>query len=103
MVKYSTVKKKLKFDVEKTTENGLAHLTHYFQNPVNGVSQHYIKPATEYLSQLSDVLQLVEEPQMQQLLPMKFDVPFPPPTEYNWIIGVVIFSVSKNIPVVSRV
>lgn len=84
MVKYSTVKKKLKFDVEKTTDNGLAHLTHYFQNHVNGVSQHYIKPATEYLSQLSDVLQLVEEPQMQQLLPMKFDVPFPPPTEYDF-------------------
>jgi len=84
MVKYSTVKKKLKIEVERTTDNGLAHLTHYFQNHVNGVSQHYIKPATEYLSQLSDELQLVEEPQMQQLLPMKFDVPFPPPTEYDF-------------------
>jgi DNA (cytosine-5)-methyltransferase 1 len=29
-------------------------------------------------------LQLVEEPQMQQLLPMKFDVPFPPPTVYDF-------------------
>ncbi|MCF8246902.1 MAG: DNA (cytosine-5-)-methyltransferase [Saprospiraceae bacterium] len=84
MVKYSTVKKRLKIEVERTTANGLAHLTHYFQNHVNGVSQHYIKPATEYLSQLSDELQLVEEPQMQQLLPMKFDVPFPPPTEYDF-------------------
>ncbi len=84
MVKYSTVKKKLKIEVERTTDNGLAHLTHYFQNHVNGVSQHYKKPATEYLSQLSEELQLVEEPQMQQLLPMKFDVPFPPPTEYDF-------------------
>ncbi len=67
MVKYSTVKKKLKIEVERTTDNGLAHLTHYFQNHVNGVSQHYKKPATEYLSQLSEELQLVEEPQMQQL------------------------------------
>ena len=84
MVKYSTVKKKLKIEVERTTDNGLAHLTHYFQNHVNGVSQHYKKPATEYLSQLSEELQLVEEPQMQQLLPMKFDVPFPPPIEYDF-------------------
>lgn len=84
MVKYSTVKKKLKIEVERTTDNGLAHLTHYFQNHVNGVSQHYKKPATEYLSQLSEELQLVEEPQMQQLLPLKFDVPFPPPTEYDF-------------------
>jgi DNA (cytosine-5)-methyltransferase 1 len=84
MVKYSTVKKKLKIEVERTTDNGLAHLTHYFQNHVNGVSQHYKKPATEYLSQLSEELHLVEEPQMQQLLPMKFDVPFPPPTEYDF-------------------
>lgn len=84
MVKYSTIKKKLKIEVERTTDNGLAHLTHYFQNHVNGVSQHYKKPATEYLSQLSEELQLVEEPQMQQLLPMKFDVPFPPPTEYDF-------------------
>lgn len=84
MVKYSTVKKKLKIEVERTTDNGLAHLTHYFQNHVNGVSQHYKKTAIEYLSQLSDELQLVKEPQMQQLLPMKFDVPFPPPTEYDF-------------------
>jgi DNA (cytosine-5)-methyltransferase 1 len=84
MVKYSTVKKKLKIEVERTTDNGLAHLTHYFQNHVNGVSQHYKKTAIEYLSQLSDDLQLVKEPQMQQLLPMKFDVPFPPPTEYDF-------------------
>jgi DNA (cytosine-5)-methyltransferase 1 len=84
MLKYSTVKKKLKIEVERSTDNGLAHLTHYFHNHVNGVSQHYIKSATEYLSFLSNELQLLEEPQMQQLLPMKFDVPFPPPIEYDF-------------------
>jgi len=84
MAKYSTIKKKLKIEVGRTEDNGMAHLTHYFQNHVNGVSQHYKKPATEYLSQISDELQLVQEPQMQQLLPIKFDVPFPPPTEYEF-------------------
>jgi len=84
MVKYSTIKKKLKIEVGRTENNGMAHLTHYFQNHVNGVSQHYKKPATDYLSLLSDELQLVQEPQMQQLLPIKYDVPFPPPTEYDF-------------------
>ena len=84
MVKYSTLKKKLKIEVERGTDNGLAHLTHYFQNHQNGVSQHYSKSAIEYLRQRSEELNLVKEPQMQQLLPIKFDVPFPPPTEYDF-------------------
>lgn len=84
MVKYSTIKKKLKIEVDRATNNGLAHLTHYFQNHVNGVSQHYKKPATDYLSLISDELSLMEEPQMQMLLTMKFDVPFPPPTDYEF-------------------
>jgi len=65
-------------------DNRLAHLTHYFQNHTNGVSQHYKKPAKEYLAELSVELNLVEEPQMSQLLPMKFDVPFPPPVDYDF-------------------
>ncbi len=84
MVKYSTVKKKLKIEVDRATDNGLAHLTHYFQNNQNGVSQHYKEPASSYLTSLADELSLVEEPQMQLFLPMKFDVPFPPPTEYDF-------------------
>ena len=84
MVKYSTIKKKLKIEVERGADNGLAHLTHYFQNHQNGVSQHYSISAIEYLSHRSEELNLVEEPQMQQLLPIHFDVPFPPPTEYDF-------------------
>lgn len=84
MVKYSVLKKKLKIEVARTADIGMAHLTHYFQNNVNGVSQHYRKPAKDYLKQISTELQLVEEPQMQQLLPIKFDIPFPPPTDYDF-------------------
>ena len=84
MVKYSAVKKALQIEVDKATDNGLAHLTHYFQNSVNGVSQHYEKPAIDYLNQLKEQLNLAEEPQMQLYLPMKFDVPFPPPTSYDF-------------------
>ncbi len=84
MVKYSAVKKKLQIEVDKATNNGLAHLTHYFQNYVNGVSQHYKQPAIDYLYSLSEHLNLVEESQMQLYLPMKFDVPFPPPQTYDF-------------------
>ncbi|MCX6265795.1 MAG: DNA (cytosine-5-)-methyltransferase [Bacteroidetes bacterium] len=84
MIKYSALKKKLKIEVERGTDNGLAHLSHYFQNHLNGVSQHYSKSAIEYLSHRSEELNLANEPQMQQLLPIKFDVPFPPPTEYEF-------------------
>ena len=74
MVKYSTIKKKLKIEVERGADNGLAHLTHYFQNHQNGVSQHYSISAIEYLSHRSEELNLVEEPQMQQLLPIHFEI-----------------------------
>lgn len=84
MIKYSTVKKKLQIEVDKATDNGMAHLTHYFHNHVNGVSQHYKQPATDYLYSLNENLNLMEEPQMQQYLPMQFDVPFPPPDSYDF-------------------
>jgi DNA (cytosine-5)-methyltransferase 1 len=84
MIKYSTVKKKLKIEVDKTEDNGMAHLTHYFQNHVNGVSHHYKKSATDFFSQISEELNLVGEPEMQMFLPLKFDIPFPPPKEYDF-------------------
>lgn len=84
MVKYSAIKKKLKIEVERATDNGLAHLTHYFQNNLNGVSQHYKEPAINYLSDLSEELSIVSEPDIQLFLPMQFDVPFPPPKEYDF-------------------
>jgi len=79
MVKYSTLKNKYKFEVDRSDEDGLASFTHYLQNHSNGISQHYLSPATEYLRKLSETLNFAEEPQLQLLLPIKFDVPFPPP------------------------
>ena len=84
MIKYSTIKKKLKIEVVKTEDNRMAHLTHYFQNHINGVSEHYKQSATDYLSQISKEMSLLEKPQIQQFLPLKFDIPFPPPTDYDF-------------------
>lgn len=78
--KYSDIKNKLKLEITKTENNDLAHLTHFFQNHKNGVSQYYRPKATTYLTDLHDKLSIVEEPDFQYYLPIKWDVPFPPPT-----------------------
>lgn len=77
--KYSAIKDKLHIEVDKKTDNGLAQLTHYFQNHTNGVSQYFESDAAEYLTNLHEKLNIVEEPNFQYYLPIKWDIPFPPP------------------------
>lgn len=77
--KYSDIRKKLKIVVDKKTTNEMAHLTHYFQNHKNGVSQYYRPTAKEYLAELHENLEIAQEPDFQYYLPIKWDVPFPPP------------------------
>ena len=77
--KYSDIREKLKIVVDKKTTNEMAHLTHYFQNHKNGVSQYYKPTAKEYLAELHENLEIAQEPDFQYYLPMRWDVPFPPP------------------------
>lgn len=85
MYKYSLIKKELDIKVEKTDDNILAYLTHYLHTNTNGVSQHFKKPAHEYLNKIS----LLKERSItvDDFLPIKFDVPFPPPqkAEFSFI------------------
>ena len=76
--KYSDIRKKLQIEVDKTTDNDLAHLTHYFQNHKNGVSQYFQPTAKSYLTELHEELNIVQEPDFQYYLPIKWDIPFPP-------------------------
>ena len=76
--KYSDIKNKLKMEITKTSDNDLAHLTHYFQNHTNGVSEYFRPTATSYLSELHEKLNIVEEPEFQYYLPINWDIPFPP-------------------------
>ncbi len=78
MAKYSDVRRRLKIEVVKSEQNGLAHLTHYFQSANNGVSHYFKKPATDYLIKLANAA--AEEPYFQAYLPIKWDIPFPPPS-----------------------
>lgn len=77
--KYSDIRDKLQIVVDKKTTNEMAHLTHFFQNHKNGVSQYYKPTAKEYLAELHSSLDIVEEPDFQYYLPIKWDIPFPPP------------------------
>jgi DNA (cytosine-5)-methyltransferase 1 len=78
-VKYSQIKNKLRLEVGKNTGDDIAHLTHYFQNHLNGVSQYFQPAAKQYLSDLHEKLSIAEEPEFQYYLPIKWDIPFPPP------------------------
>lgn len=79
MIKYSKIKQKLQIDINKSTDSGLANLTHYFQNHTNGVSEYFRPRATKYLEEVHEKLGLLEEPDFQYYLPIKWDIPFPPP------------------------
>ncbi len=87
MVHYSALKKKLKFDDIKVYRDCHAHLTHYLQNHKNGVSQSYYENAKICYYSLIEELGLSEEPELQQILPLNWDIPFPSPqkTEFTFI------------------
>ncbi|PKL85545.1 MAG: DNA (cytosine-5-)-methyltransferase [Ignavibacteriae bacterium HGW-Ignavibacteriae-1] len=75
MKTYNEIKEHLNIKIDKHLNDGFAHLTHYWQNHKNGVSQYFKPNAIEYLQE--SILSLVEEPD-QLYIPYKYDVPFPP-------------------------
>ena len=75
--KYSHIRKKLQIVVDKKTTNEMAHLSHYLQNYNNGVSRNYKSKAQIYLEKLHEDLNIIEEPDFQYYLPIKWDIPFP--------------------------
>lgn len=75
MTTYNDIKEHLNIKVDKHLNDGFAHLTHYWQNHKNGVSQYYKPYAKEYLQE--EILSVVEEPE-QLYIPYKYDIPFPP-------------------------
>lgn len=77
--KYSEIREKLNFVIDKKTTDEMAHLTHYFHNHKNGVSQYYKPTAEKYLYDLHEQLGIVEEPSFQSYLPFEWDIPFPTP------------------------
>lgn len=78
MAKYTTIKKTLKIEVTKTDQLDLAYLTHYLQTCDNGVSHYFKSQAIEYAAKVTGNPN-IQEPYFQGYLPIKWDIPFPPP------------------------
>lgn len=75
MTTYNDIKKHLNIKIDKHLNDGFAHLTHYWQNHKNGVSQCFKPYAKKYLHE--SILSVVEDPD-QLYIPFNYDVPFPP-------------------------
>lgn len=71
----------MQFEAKSDTANKLAHLTHYLQNHKNESSQHYKLSAKKYLLEIHQELNLLKEPDFEYYLPIKWDIPFPPPSK----------------------
>lgn len=84
MIKYSQLRKRLKLDDLKEFSDCHAHLTHYLQNNQNGVSKSYYSEAKICYEKLLDGFECVEEPDIQGLLPLDWDIPFPSPKNYGF-------------------
>lgn len=69
---YNAIKKQLELNIDKHLNDGFAHVTHYWQNHKNGVSQYYRPHAEEYIRSLTE---------KKIPVPVKYDVPFPPPAK----------------------
>ena len=79
MQQYSGLRERFNFDNLAQEGEQLAYLTHYLQNAKNGVSKLYVEEAQQYYSTLSGEGETLQDMGVQSLLPLQWDIPFPPP------------------------
>jgi DNA (cytosine-5)-methyltransferase 1 len=81
MIKYSTLREKLKVENLNGNAEDMAYLTHYLHNHEDGVSKSYEQKANEYFDFLTEELELdlASDSGLQAILPLNWDVPFPAP------------------------
>ncbi|RED44233.1 DNA cytosine methyltransferase [Seonamhaeicola aphaedonensis] len=79
MLKYSKLRKDLNIENMNGNAEDLAFFTHYLHNHTNGVSKSFKKKAVEYYNQQHNDLSIASEPELQAMLPIKWDIPFPSP------------------------
>ncbi len=87
MLRYSDLRKDLGIENLPAESEGLAFLTHYLQNSKNGVSQFFQPSAEAYYKSSQQSVTTVNDHGMQGLLPLKWDIPFPPSEQpdFNFI------------------
>jgi DNA (cytosine-5)-methyltransferase 1 len=87
MIEYSKIREELKIGKMNGEGDNLAYLTHYLHNYTNGVSKSYEEKAKNYYAQLKDDLNIISALDLQAILPIQWDVPFPSPKnpEFSFI------------------
>lgn len=80
-MKYSTIRENLKVENLNGNAENLAYFTHFLHNHKNGVSQCYEKRAKDYFQSIKNKLDIALEPELQAMLPIKWDIPFPAPDQ----------------------
>lgn len=78
-VKYSEIKTKLKIDIKKPEQTELAQITHYLQSVGENNKNYFSEGANSYANSLEPEVSILSEPWYQGYLPIKWDIPFPPP------------------------
>lgn len=74
MIEYSEIKKKIKIAKNTVETNDFAYLTHYLQNQQNGCAKYYREKSLKY-----SIIYSTDKSSSNQLISIKWDVPFPPP------------------------
>ncbi len=81
MLKYSSLRPGLHLEEMNGNAEDLAFFTHYLQNYSSEIAQPFEKRAKKYYDTISSELKMVSEPQLQAMLPLKWDIPFPEPQD----------------------
>lgn len=76
--KYTTIKSSIDFEIKKSDDNNLAYFTHFLQNSNDETAENYKTKSKEYILDLKGKGLIASEPELEQYLPIKWDVPFPP-------------------------
>ncbi len=80
-MKYSELKNKKYFEIEKKSGEGPAYLTHYLQNYSNGGARYYKESAEKFFKSINEKDPEYSAADIQSFIPVKYDVPFPPPSD----------------------
>lgn len=79
MLKYSELREGLNIHHINGNAESLAYFTHFLHNYQNGVAKSYHSKAENYYQEIKEDLSFVTEPNLQGLLPIHWDIPFPTP------------------------
>ncbi len=83
-LKYSDIRKHLHVEKLNGTAEDVASLTHYLQNSFHKEAETYYQRASDFYNELQLKVPELEQISLQQLLPLRWDVPFPRPNDYRF-------------------